>query len=194
MIDIILINLLAVPVLSILCPSGSMSQGMDTTIREKAAGTQVVAATLRRLKNACLFTNDFFFMRRVAWVESHFGSDAGSFDLQEPKGIWQLSSRGFQDTLDTNAHPSLSGLCANISAQLGVNWPSMNFSNANMNKALYNALAARIYMQNNIDSIPLSVSEQTVFLVSKVHHQIERQRRYVYQRDKLDAALQVSRR
>ena len=167
MIDIILINLLAVPVLLILCPIGSMSQGMDTTIREKAAGTQVVAATLRRLKNACLFTNDFFFMWRVAWVESHFGSDEGLFDPQEPKGIWQLSSRGFQDTLDTNAHPSLSGLCANISAQLGVNWPSMNFSNANMNKALYNALAARIYMQNNIDSIPLSVSEQAVFWYQK---------------------------
>ena len=140
---------------------------MDSTIRKKAAGTPVVAATLHRLKNAFLFTNDYFFMRRVAWVESHFGSGSGSFNLQEPKGIWQLSMRGFQDTLDTNAHPSLSGLYANINAQLGVNWPSMNSSNANMNKVLYNALAARIYMQNNIDSIPLSVSEQAVFWLQK---------------------------
>ena len=144
----------------LLCTSGEVAQSVDFTLQEKATGDPVVSATLRKLKNTCLFKNDYYFMRRVAWVESHFGREAGLFDRPERKGIWQLSTVGFQNTQNTSSHPGLRTLYATINTQLGINWPSMSYTDTNMNKALYNALAARIYMQNKADPIPPEVENQ----------------------------------
>lgn len=70
-----------------LCSIGSFGQGMNPTIEEKATGSAVVAATLCKLKSTCIFRDDCYSMRRLAWVESHFGSDAGTFDRPNPNGI-----------------------------------------------------------------------------------------------------------
>ena len=77
-------------------------------------------------------------MRRISWVESYFGADANTFNQSEPKGIWQLSHNGFQNTQNTSAYPDLTSLYLKITAELRINWTSMTYSDSNMNKALYN--------------------------------------------------------
>ena len=157
---------LVISVLALIFHGACFRQGSDSTIQERVNGMPVVDATLKKIKNACLFKNDYYFMRRIAWVESYFGADANTFNQSEPKGIWQLSHNGFQNTQDTSAYPDLTSLYLKINAELGINWTSITYSDSNMNKALYNSLAARIYLNNKGVTIPPDVNQQANFWAS----------------------------
>lgn len=139
------------------------AQGEDATVKDKATGAAVVSTTLRKVKQSCIFPNDFYFMRRVAWVESHFGSDAGTFGRVEPRGIWQLSQRAFEATQNTSAYPKLIAMYQQINMQFGLRWPSVTYAEQFMNKPLHNALAARLYLSTKPSPIPTAVEEQAKY-------------------------------
>lgn len=47
----------------------------DRTTERQASGTDVVLASVNRLRQSCIFPNDFQFLRRIAWQESQDGAN-----------------------------------------------------------------------------------------------------------------------
>ena len=134
---------------------------VDATLMPKASGIDVVWATMRKIKRECIFPDDYLFMRRVAWVESKFGTDQNTFrdDTQTGgNGIWQMDKIGFDDTRLVSSY-----ILEEIKKKLGVDWTNIQYSAAYMNVPLYNALAARLLMYRKSLEIPPDVASQAQF-------------------------------
>ena len=124
----------------------------------KSKGHQVVDLCIRKLKSktfAMLDDNDM--LRRIAYVMSDFGND-----IQNNGGIWQVPYHGFKDTMDIATHVRLPNKYANIKKAFGIDWTSVTYKD--LEKPLYSALAARLFLSNSPNLIPPA-------------HQVEKQAR-----------------
>ncbi len=137
-------------VLLVLCAALLHSAGgqRDRTVELEAAGTDVVLATIARLRQARIFSDDNRLLRRVAHVESRDGIDADTFRAGYNGGIWQVDEQNFLRTQDRIAHPFLAepgGIFELLLSMLGIDWTAAQWTD--LRRPLISAVAARIFFE-----------------------------------------------
>ncbi len=124
-----------------------------------ASGDHVVDLCIQKLKQWINDENKF--MKRVAFVMTEFGRRMSTYGPSG--GIWQVSLIAFQDTKNHSAHWTLPRKYERIMHLYQIDWLSVSY--ADLDKPLYSALAARLYLSNDPVSIPPchDVSEQAAY-------------------------------
>lgn len=130
------------------------AQGRDLTRIPGSSGTTVVQATDALIRDSGIFPDDHQLLRRIAWVESKDGTDPRTYRQGYHGGIWQVDLTGFRDTQDTTSHPGLVSKFQEIQRRFGIDWPSVQWED--LRKPLYSGLAARLFLSNVAESIPLA--------------------------------------
>ena len=133
----------------------------DSTRIAESSGSAVVQATDALIQNSKIFPDDHQLLRRIAWVESKDGTDAGTYRQGYHGGIWQVDMIGFQDTQDTASHPGLVAKFREIQQKFGIDWPSVQWED--LRKPLYSGLAARLFLSNREEPIPNDVAGQASY-------------------------------
>lgn len=67
-----------------------VSNAQDITRQEMAMGPQVVEAVVDIIHRACVLPQDYFLLRRLAYVESRDGTEPSTFRQGFYGGIWQV--------------------------------------------------------------------------------------------------------
>ncbi|XP_072045518.1 uncharacterized protein [Amphiura filiformis] len=101
------------------------------------------------------------FLRRIARVESNDGRHPDTYRSGYNGGIWQVDEVGFKDTQNTASHPGLTRKFQAIQSGVGINWPSVQWSD--LRKPLYSALAARLLLSNKPGAIPTTLEGQAAY-------------------------------
>lgn len=130
------------------------AQGRDLTRIPGSNGTTVVQATDALIRCSGIFPDDHQLLRRIAWVESKDGTDPRTYRQGYHGGIWQVDLTGFRDTQDNASHPRLVSKFQEIQRHFGIDWPSVQWEN--LRKPLYSGIAARLFLSNVAESIPLA--------------------------------------
>ena len=119
-------------------------------------GGDVVKKCLEKLQETGIFPDDKDFMKRLAFVMSRNGD--ASFRLHNDGGIWQVSQFAFQDTKDEIAHVRLPKKYQKLQDALNVDWRAAR--RRDLEKPMYSAIAARLYLSNFAEPIPPSSQVQ----------------------------------
>lgn len=145
------ISILAISVL----PESGIAQ-LDLTTAINASGTNVVLATISRLDQSAVFTDDNRLLRRVAFAESRDGLDPDTFREGYNGGIWQVDEQNFLKTTDRMRFPFLTapgGIYERLlRSDLGLDWAVAVWED--LRRPLISALAARIFFELAEDEIP----------------------------------------
>lgn len=123
------------------------------------SGPYVVNEVARRIQESGIFPDDKGLLRRIAWVESRFGWDSGTFHTDDkPVGIWKMDNKALEDTQDVEAHPHLKKQLDLIREIFGINWRAI--TPLDLHKPLVSGLAARLLLSTKQDGIPKKVADQ----------------------------------
>lgn len=145
------IGLLAVSVLL-----ESADSQLDLTLAINESGIAVVLATISRVNQSAVFSDDNRLLRRVAFVESQDGLDPDTFRAGYNGGIWQVDEQNFLRTTDTASFPFLAapgGIYERLlRSDLDLDWTVAVWEN--LRKPLISAVAARIFFELAKDEIP----------------------------------------
>ena len=136
------------------CINLSAGQATDQTIVSGTSGEAVVQAVVGKIRQSDIFPNDNSFLRRIAYVESKDGNDENTYRAGYYGGIWQVDQIGFLDTKDTGSHPGLVAKYEKIQQHFAIDWPSVTWED--LRKPLYSGLAARLFLSNVNEPIPLA--------------------------------------
>ena len=135
----------------------------------QSSGAEVVEATVEKIQESGIFTNDNKFLRRIAYVESKDGTDSNTYREGYHGGIWQVDKIAFEDTQDTKSHSRLSKKFAKIKSKFGIEWSCVKWKD--VEKPLYSGLAARLFLSNIPEPIPIEIDEQARYW--KEHYNTE---------------------
>ena len=69
----------------------ALAQAQDLTQQAGASGAQVVESVVNLIHESCVFPNDRLLLRRLAFVATNDGQDAGTFRAGFDGGIWAVS-------------------------------------------------------------------------------------------------------
>ena len=141
-------------VLLLLCAFFVSCNAVDETLTAGVSGSAVVHAVVRRIEDSNIFPSDNQFLRRIAYVESKDGTDSGTYRSGYHGGIWQVDEVGFRDTQDTTSHPGLNVKFDKIQRKFGINWREVKWED--LRKPLYSGLAARLFLSNVLEGIPIA--------------------------------------
>ena len=116
----------------------------ETTVN--VTGERVVNDILDRFNETGLETSDtvLLFMRRMAWVESKFGSSPYTFRRGFYGGIWQKNRKAFLMTQRFKIYPVLREKYQQIKDIFGIDWLRTSWRESR--KPLYSALTAWLYL------------------------------------------------
>ncbi|XP_064616969.1 uncharacterized protein LOC135480968 [Liolophura sinensis] len=130
----------------------------DLTMTAESKGAAVVDAVVDLIHHACIFDDDNFFLRRLAFVESRDGNNGNTYRHGYDGGIWQVDNDKFRQT-QTSSYASIY-YSKILSSNLHIDWPSVTW--ADLRKPLYSAIAARLYIEviNQRQPIPREISMQ----------------------------------
>ena len=126
----------------------------DETLAAGASGSAVVHAVIRRIEDSNIFLSENQFLRRIAYVESKDGTDSGTYRSGYHGGIWQVDEVGFRDTQDTTSHRRLAKKLDKIHDSFAINWREVQWED--LRKPLYSGLAARLFLSNIPEFIPVA--------------------------------------
>ena len=146
--------------------------GKDSTLEPETSGAAVVDAVIQRIERSGLFPDEKGFLRRIAYVESKFGKDPGTYRNDYHGGIWQVDHSytdmngvvqpgAFLDTKDTTSHPGLVDKYRKIEEYFGIDWNVVEWED--LRKPLYSGLAARLYLSNKPAPIPDELQDQAEY-------------------------------
>ena len=130
----------------------------DMTKTEGATGIDVVFATVLRIQESGVFSDDNRFLRRVAFAESKDGITPDTFGAISSYngGIWQVDEAILQETQDINLHPELianGGIYQRLAgSSLSVDWSAATWQD--LQAPLFSGLAARIFFELANSDIP----------------------------------------
>lgn len=127
---------------------------LDLTLQPEEAGTNVVLASIGRIQQSGIFTDDNRLLRRIAYVETRDGVDVTTYRQGYNGGIWQVDEDIFNKTQNTTIHPELLQTYQQLLQALGVDWPTATW--ADLRRPFFSALAARLYFTIVSDPIPLA--------------------------------------
>ena len=125
--------------------SGAVSQScnscVDLTVVPDSTGEKVVLASVRLVEDSNIFSEDHGTLRRIAYAETR---DGILFEKNNG-GIWKVGEGIFNST-KTSSSAILSG----IDSFFNIDWNSVEYSD--LDKPLFSALAARIFLQQQQNS------------------------------------------
>ncbi|XP_076438556.1 uncharacterized protein LOC143277563 [Babylonia areolata] len=117
-------------------------QSMDMTLTPGTSGAQVVDAVVDKVHAHCLFNNDRLFLRRLAYVESHDGTDPKTYRQGYDGGIWQVDRSML--TATQSCANIIKRECDIIKQEFGIDWTKVTWSQLRI--PLYSGLAASLYL------------------------------------------------
>lgn len=165
-------------VLATLLSSQNAHGALDATFRENSGGCEVIEAVLTKITLANAFSDDYGFLRRIAYAETRAGQDTSA----KGRGPWAVTQAMFtatQATMSTQGgegsqdYQYLRTVRAAIqnSTQLRsatgqpIEWNTVTFSQ--LNQPFYSALASRLYLHLQLarssTSVPVRVDKQAEF-------------------------------
>ncbi|XP_071097399.1 uncharacterized protein [Haliotis cracherodii] len=172
-----------------------LALGQDQTRVPGTSGEEVVEAVVSRIRESCTFSHDKLFLRRLAYVETHDGTDAKTYRPGYDGGIWQIDESKF---IITKASSSARALFPKITSRFGIDWNITNW--ADLRKPIFSGLAAALYLATLTEDIPQRTKDQATFYqrhfrndTQSVHNFSEGSKRFdtVCQRTNLDLAFLV---
>ena len=138
--QLVILSLISFAVLAQHIASGQVT---DRTREPRAAGSNVVFATVALIQDSEIFPDDNRLLRRIAYVESRDGVDVNTFRDDYFGGIWQVDMDIFNKTLNTDEYPELLNIYAELFTEFGIDWSAARWEN--LLAPFFSALAARIY-------------------------------------------------
>ncbi|XP_067038608.1 uncharacterized protein [Acropora muricata] len=121
----------------------------------KEKGADVVKAVVDRISELGIFPDDHKFMCRIAWVESKYGTDKGTYRPGYHGGIWQVDEIGYRETV---LQPGLRKYWDRIKESLDIDWTKTTWND--LEKPLYSGLAARLFLARLPAPIPTNLEGQ----------------------------------
>lgn len=139
---------------------------VDRTRMEMATGSDVVENVVELVRSSCVLSQDNMLLRRLAYVESHDGTEPDTFRAGFYGGIWQIDQRTYETT---KTSPYLQGLRDDIQTHLGIHWASTQWRNLLM--PLYSGLAAALHISDVLRGAgyPTTVADQQSFWATRYH-------------------------
>ena len=129
----------------------------DDTREPEASGEAVVEATVNLIgyylqESTTSLPDDKELLRRIALVETRYGTDNDTYRDNYHGGIWQVDEDMFIETKVILKSPSR--LDANIMQFMGIDWHATTWED--LRKPLYSGLAARLFLSGIVEPIPLA--------------------------------------
>ena len=117
---------------------------VDRTVEERAKGTPVVFATVNKIRESGIFSDDYQFLRRMAAVETN---DGETF-TPGTGGIWKVSEEVFRD-VDSYmlSAQGQSTLAETIETAFSLNWVETITKRENLDIPFYSALTVMIHIE-----------------------------------------------
>ena len=142
------------------------SQSVDLTLTPGSSGSDVVAACVSLVTQLQIFPSDNGILRRIAYVETHDGTDEDTYPSDYHGGIWNLDRTKFKETQNVAVNSALQSYVQNISTEFGIDWTSAQW--VDLRKPLYSAIGASLFLTLISASIPLvtDISGQATYWVS----------------------------
>lgn len=135
------------------CVTSSFALVDRTTVPE-TSGSVVVESVVSRIRLSGIFPDDHSFLRRLAFVESLDGKHEDTYYPNYGGGIWQVDRIGFEGTQDVSSHPALVKKHQKIKEAFNIDWPNVQWMD--LRKPLYSGIAARLFLSNIAQKIPLA--------------------------------------
>lgn len=135
------------------------SGSVDLTRIAGTIGEDVVDATINQMKDSCIFQNDYLFLKRLAFVNSHYGTNPDTYRSQYDGGIWQVDLSHFQQTVGTSLKNS-------INASFGIDWSTVAWND--LRKPLFSGIAMMLYIERHTLSVPKTILSQGAFYATKL--------------------------
>jgi len=133
---------------------------VDLTTVAGTSGENVVIAVINQIKDSCVFQNDFLFLKRLAYVNSNYGTSADTYRSGYDGGIWQVDLSQYEETL--------SGTSFNdIEAAFGIKWTSTTWSD--LRKPLFSGIGMMLLIELHSSSEPKTILEQAKFYESELN-------------------------
>ncbi|KAJ7349516.1 hypothetical protein OS493_038869, partial [Desmophyllum pertusum] len=124
----------------------------------KGKGASLVKKVVDTINDLGIFPNDRKFLSRVAWVESKYGEDPGTYRSGYHGGIWQVDKIGYRETV---TQQGLKKYWDKIDAKLGIDWTETTWED--LEKPLYSGLAARLFLARISAPIPTDLPPQAQY-------------------------------
>ena len=153
------LSLTVVGLLSFFC---DVKCAVDLTLVEGTNGSTIVEASIAKILQSSIFTdNDQQMLRRIAYAETHDGTDSNTYSSNG--GIWGVGESKYNATTNTGSSVLLQQKVQAISTSFGINWLNTNWTD--LRKPFYSALAARLYMLLITHPFPLAsnINSQGVY-------------------------------
>ena len=117
---------------------------VDKTLEERAKGTPVVFATVNKIKESGIFSDDYQFLRRMAAVATN---DGETF-TPATGGIWKVSEEVFND-VDSYmlSAQGQSSLAMTIETTFSLNWVETITKREILDIPFYSALTVMIHIE-----------------------------------------------
>ncbi|XP_025113618.1 uncharacterized protein LOC112575805 isoform X2 [Pomacea canaliculata] len=133
-------------------------------VQAGASGSDVVDAVVDLIDHSCIFPDDYLFLRRLAYLETEDGKAPNTYMMNTYyNGIWRTNKDMFMETQQQSS-PALLEAHRKIEAAFGINWQSVRWED--LQKPLYSALAAKLYITYRGLQIPSSPNDQISFWLS----------------------------
>ena len=131
----------------------------DITLGEGVTGTDVVIATVNKIRDSRIFPEDYQFLRRMARVESNDGERATT------GGIWHVTRSHAWPKLQSffrkiDVLKDAQRLQTLVKSAFNITWTSVFPTVAELSRPLYSALAVRLYIQARNKTIPTDIPGQ----------------------------------
>lgn len=126
---------------------------VDVTTEANAKGVDCVKAVAEKIRVSDIFTEDYRFLLRVAYVETKFGETAAA------DGIWKITQAQLTTTQNFLQEPANKNMSDKITAAFG-NWQEVTASD--LSKPLHCGLAMRIYLAT-LPPVPPTIQLQAEY-------------------------------
>lgn len=132
-------------------------QRVDLTRVEESKGTDVVEAVVNILRRSCIFSDDFLYLRRVAYADTRDGENPFTYVIKYNGGIWHINET---DLNKTRTDPSLQQYREKIQKTLYIDWTTVSYND--LRKPLYSAIATELLaiLKTGNGNIPLTFDRQ----------------------------------
>ncbi|XP_071096530.1 uncharacterized protein [Haliotis cracherodii] len=134
------------------------SQVPDQVLVPGGTGSNAVEFVSNLIRDSCLFKDDLLFLRRLAYVASHDGTDANTYRAGYDGGIWQIDQDKFNQIKSSATSTDLIG---KVRSLFNIDWSTVQWSD--LRKPLYSGLAAALYLSTITESLPQGVENQGSF-------------------------------
>ncbi len=133
---------------------------IDFTRVPGSIGTSTVLATIRLVQHSGIFLEDYDILRRIAYAETLDGTE---YYAANSGGIWKVSEQVFNITksvssnnTDSSGFNIINDILDAVDSVFRINWDTVTYQD--LEKPLYSALAARIYIQQLQENDGISIS------------------------------------